>query len=69
LFGDPAVERVHARIVQRRDSYVLEDAGTPGGTWLNQQRIGQPIPLRSGDLIRVGSSVLRFGERQRRTAG
>jgi len=63
LFGDSTIERLHARIVRRDTGYFLDDAGTPGGTFLNDVRIARPTPIRSGDVIRVGNSVLRFGER------
>jgi hypothetical protein len=66
LFGDGAVEKLHARILRRDNRYVLADAGTPGGTFLNDEPVGKPAPLRSGDVIRVGKCVLRFGERQKR---
>jgi hypothetical protein len=65
LFGDPAVERMHARIVQQGGRYLLVDADTSGGTYLNDQRVFQPSPLQSGDAIRLGSCVLRFGERRK----
>src|SRR5262245_27858149 len=61
LFGDPSIERVHARVVLAGNQYLLSDGGTQAGTYLNDQRIVQPSPLRSGDRIRVGSSVVRFG--------
>lgn len=60
LFGDPAIEKVHARIVARGRRYYLEDAGTPAGTYLNDKRLQQAAVLHGGDLIRVGRSVLRF---------
>jgi hypothetical protein len=66
LFGDNAIERMHARIVLRNSRYFIADAGTPSGTYLNERRVDQPAALKSGDAIRVGSSVLRFGERQKR---
>ena len=66
LFGDNQIERQHARILLQDNRYVLADAGTPGGTFLNDERIDGPTPLRSGDRIRVGKSVIRFGERQKR---
>jgi hypothetical protein len=66
LFGDNGIERTHARILLERNRYVLADASSPGGTFLNEQRISGPTPLHSGDLIRVGHSLLRFGERQKR---
>lgn len=66
LFGDAAIERLHARIVRQGSRFLLADAGSVEGTFLNDERITQTVPLRSGDLIRVGSSVLRFGERTSR---
>jgi hypothetical protein len=66
LFGDAGVERTHARILVRNHRYMLADAGTDGGTFLNDQRIAQPTPLRDGDMIRLGKSRLRFGERRKR---
>jgi hypothetical protein len=66
LFGDPEIERLHARILRHGDQYFLADAGSSNGTYLNDQRISEPAPLRSGDVIRVGKAVLRFGERQKR---
>jgi hypothetical protein len=66
LFGDPAVERMHARIVRQNQRYLLLDDGTPGGTYLNGVRIIGPTPLQANDLIQVGKCQLRFGERQKR---
>jgi FHA domain len=66
LFGDNTVERTHARILRRGDRYLLVDADTLGGTFLNGLRITEPTPLRSGDEIRVGKNRLRFGERRKR---
>jgi hypothetical protein len=68
LFGDNGVERRHARIVRRGDCYVLEHLGGPGGTFVNNAPVAGPTALKSGDLIRVGRSVLSFGERQKRAA-
>jgi hypothetical protein len=66
LFGDTSVARTHARILHQNNRYLLIDEGTPAGTFVNDQRVTQPTPLRSGDTIRLGSNVLRFGERQRK---
>jgi hypothetical protein len=66
LFGDSAVEKLHARIVLKNSRYLLADVDTPGGTYLNDQKIDRPTPLKSGDLIRVGNCVIEFGERQKR---
>jgi hypothetical protein len=65
LFGDPRVEKVHARIMQQGNQYYIEDNHTPDGTYVNNQRVAGQTPLRSGDVIRVGRNLLRFGERQK----
>jgi hypothetical protein len=68
LFGDAAVSRLHARIRRRGGGYTIEDAGSTGGTFVNDAPVTGPRPLRSGDLIRLGNSLLRFRERQKRRA-
>ncbi len=66
LFGDSGVERAHANIVLEGGRYFLEDLQTPGGSYVNDQKVEGRMPLRAGDLIRVGKSVLRFNERAKR---
>jgi hypothetical protein len=68
LFGDPRVEKTHAHIRLEGGRYLLDDADTPGGTFLNGERIDGPTPLSDGDEIRVGKCTLRFGERQKRAS-
>jgi hypothetical protein len=68
LFGDSSVERTHARILRKDNGYLLVDEGTAAGTYLNDIRIMEATNLQSGDMIRLGHNVLRFGERQRRGA-
>jgi hypothetical protein len=68
LFGDPGVEKLHAQIIQSGNRYFLEDVGTPGGTFLNDQRVVGRMPLRSGDFIRLGKNVLCFRESKKRSA-
>ena len=69
LFGDNAVERLHAQIVLAGNRYYVEDAKTAAGTYVNDQPVAGRVALRSGDRIRVGSSVLCFRERQKRGRG
>ncbi|MCI0682224.1 MAG: FHA domain-containing protein [Gemmataceae bacterium] len=66
LFGDSGVEKLHAHIVLDNGRYYLEDNATPGGTFLNDQRVNGRTPLSSGDRIQIGKSVLRFYERTKR---
>jgi protein kinase-like protein/FHA domain-containing protein len=59
---DPHVSRVHCEIQQTGDGLLLRDFETPGGTFLNGQRITQPHPLEAGDLIRIGLTHLQVIE-------
>ena len=69
LFGDQGVEKRHATIRLEGGRYLVEDLQTPGGTFVNGTRIRDRTPLRAGDEIRVGRSVLSFGERAKREDG
>jgi hypothetical protein len=66
LFGDNGIEKMHASILLTGNRYYVEDASTPGGTFVNDQPVSGRTPLKSGDRIRVGSNVLCFRERTRR---
>ncbi len=67
LFGDPQVEKLHARIRLEDGRHVLIDEGSGSGTYVNDERVRGARPLRSGDAIRLGKCVLRFAERQNQT--
>jgi two-component system, cell cycle response regulator len=56
------VSRRHARIANRAGSQLVSDLGSTNGTFLNDQPLAaqEELPLRSGDLIRVGSAIFRF---------
>jgi hypothetical protein len=60
LHGDGEVEPVHARIVRRGGDFVVADAGTAAGTFVNDHRLNGPAVLHSGDLIRIGRNALLY---------
>ncbi len=60
LSGDGEVAPVHARIVRHGGDYVVADAGTAAGTFVNERRLDTPVVLHSGDLIRVGRNRVLF---------
>lgn len=68
LFGDAQIEKRHARIRTEGNRHVLIDEGSAAGTYVNDERIRGPRVLRSGDRIRLGQCVLRFGERQKQSS-
>lgn len=60
LHEDTKVSHVHARVLpMENERFILEDLGSTNGTFVNDERIEQ-IPLRSGDLVRIGRSLLIF---------
>ena len=67
LFGDPQIEKLHASIRREGNRYVLIDEGSD--TYVNDDLVCGSRMLQSGDAIRVGKCVLRFGERQKQTQG
>jgi DNA-binding transcriptional ArsR family regulator len=62
---DPTVSHQNARVRFREGRYFLEDVpGSTNGTTWNLRRLaaGESPPLRHGDLIGVGQSILLFWE-------
>ncbi len=51
---DTRISRRHARIINEGEGYVLEDAGSRHGTFVNGERITAPHRLKSGDQIGLG---------------
>jgi hypothetical protein len=50
----------HARIEPRRDGVWVSDAGSTNGTYVNGSKLSRPHRLEPGDVIRVGSTDLRY---------
>jgi signal transduction histidine kinase len=57
---DLTVSRSHARLYPHNGAWLLEDAGSANGTYLNGIKIGKPTQLKRGDQIRCGSTLLVF---------
>jgi pSer/pThr/pTyr-binding forkhead associated (FHA) protein len=47
----------------QKNRYLIADAGSASGTFLNDQKVTKPTELKAGDLIRLGSYLLRFNEK------
>lgn len=60
VLADPSVSRQHAKIVRSPDGYVVIDQETKNGTFVNERQIGKPAPIRRGDRIRIGKTILVF---------
>lgn len=59
VLADPKVSRLHARLECRNQGCVLIDVASANGTFVEGQRI-ERVTLRSGNLIKLGDSTLRF---------
>jgi len=58
---DRMISKEHARVFLDHDGrYMLEDIGSRNGTTLNGELIHEPVALRDGDEISLGSHILRF---------
>lgn len=58
---DHSASRRHAEIRPSSGSWILVDLNSSNGTYLNGQRVVAPVPLKHGDQIKVGSTLMVFG--------
>lgn len=56
----PTVSRRHARIVVTSGEATVEDLGSKNGTYVNGQRVEQPVVLEDGSQIQVGSVTMIY---------
>ena len=59
---DPFASSRHAQIVRQGGVMVLEDLGSTNGTYLNEEVLGGPTPLHSGDRVRIGDSEFTYAD-------
>ena len=57
---EESVSREHARLNKQGVDYYFTDLNSANGTKVNGRRLSEPALLVSGDIIELGSSVLRF---------
>ncbi len=58
LILDPTVSRRHLWFEPASDGLVCVDMGSANGTYVDGERISQPVALRAGSVIRVGETEL-----------
>ncbi len=64
VLDHPSIAPLHARLRRSGDSYLLTDAGSVAGTWVNFEAVGKEGHLlRHGDVIHFGSLAFRFERR------
>ncbi len=62
---DDSTSRRHAEIRPNNGSWYLADLNSSNGTFLNGRRIVSPTPIKHGDQIKVGSTLLVFNGKEK----
>lgn len=57
VINDPEVSRHHSRLVRTASGFEVEDLRSTNGTFVNRQRVTNPVPLTDGDLLGFGETV------------
>jgi pSer/pThr/pTyr-binding forkhead associated (FHA) protein len=60
-FEDSYVSQLHARVFARNGTHHVEDLGSTNGTFLNDTKVTTAVPMRRGDRLKIGSTVLEVG--------
>jgi pSer/pThr/pTyr-binding forkhead associated (FHA) protein/NADPH-dependent 2,4-dienoyl-CoA reductase/sulfur reductase-like enzyme len=60
VIKEPLVSSRHARIEKRGVAYFVVDNKSTNGTFVNENRIKEPLALKDGDVIEIGHTTLRF---------
>jgi two-component system NtrC family sensor kinase len=58
--SDSTISRNHLKFRQDGQDWYLEDLGSANGTFLNGMKLTRPMPVKLGDQIRCGQSLLVF---------
>jgi diguanylate cyclase (GGDEF)-like protein len=60
FLNENSVSRDHARIYCSDSGEEVEDKGSSNGTYVNDERISTRVPLKDGDIIRLGTILLKY---------
>lgn len=60
VVDNPTVSRQHATIKTEGQDFRLYDLGSANGTWINDQRVREPITLQDGMTVRFGEAAFVF---------
>ncbi|MCA9552387.1 MAG: GGDEF domain-containing protein [Myxococcales bacterium] len=53
------VSRRHAKVINRKEGFFLEDLGSTNGSYVNDEEVRNRM-LKNGDLIKIGGAILKF---------
>ena len=57
---DSYASQLHARLFRRNSELLVEDLGSTNGTFLNRKKVDAAVPIRKGDRLQVGKTVLEL---------
>ncbi|MBV8979696.1 MAG: FHA domain-containing protein [Acidimicrobiia bacterium] len=57
---DSYASQLHARVFRRNGDLLVEDLGSTNGTFLNRKKVEAAVPIRKGDRLQVGKTVLEL---------
>ncbi|HXF22771.1 MAG TPA: FHA domain-containing protein [Streptosporangiaceae bacterium] len=60
VLNDDYASSRHARLFPQDGQWIVEDLGSTNGTYLDRQKVTQPIPVPTGVPIRIGKTVLEL---------
>lgn len=60
ITDDGRVSKTHCVIIHRGDKLYLKDEDSRNGTFLNGERIGQPVVIQRDDIIGIGETRLEI---------
>jgi predicted component of type VI protein secretion system len=60
VLRDGSVSGNHARVDRTPEGFVIEDAGSRNGTYINSEKLSEKRLLADGDLVRLGKIILTF---------
>lgn len=60
VLRDPLVSHQHARLVKKRDEYHIMDLDSTNGTTVGKARVTEPVALKNGTRIKIGSTIFKF---------
>src|SRR5205085_10827251 len=58
ILTDPMSSRRHCKVERTPSGFSVEDNGSANGTLLNGEPLKNKVPLKNGDTIQIGSTLL-----------
>ncbi|MGD0141226.1 MAG: ATP-binding protein [Tepidisphaeraceae bacterium] len=58
---DNTVSRQHAELLPENGNWILRDMGSSNGSYVNGIRVNNRFPVKLGDQIRIGRTLMVFG--------